>query len=34
MEELTTVDEREDKVELFGRLKRELERDDEWVVDL
>lgn len=33
MEELSTIDESQDEVELFGRLERELERYDERVVD-
>lgn len=34
VEELATVDERQAQVQLLGTLKRELERDDERVVDL
>jgi hypothetical protein len=34
VEQLTAVDECLDKVKLFKRLKREFQRDDEWIVDL
>ena len=34
MEELAAIDESQDKVQLLGRLKREFERNDKWVVDL
>jgi len=34
VEKLPSVDECQDKVELLGRLERELERYDEWIVNL
>jgi len=33
MKKLSTIDEREHKVQLFGRLEREFERDNEWTID-
>ena len=34
MEELPSINKGEDKVKFLGRLKRELQGDDEWIVDL
>jgi len=33
MEQLSTIDESEDEVQLFGRLEREFERDNKWAID-
>lgn len=34
MEKFSTIDKRQDQVQLFCRLERKLEGDDEWTIDL
>ena len=34
MEKLSAIDESQYEVQLFGRLEREFEGDDEWAIDL